>query len=344
MDASLFGDACPGTSKYMEVHYTCRSLEQATTTPRPIPPWHRELGATPATQRTTTTSRRPTTATTPKSTTTTSVARTTAAARVTQSVNGVQVMREDLPVDDHEVLVLRGEEDEDKEGYCHPETARNLFWDWTAPGKDSVQPCPPGTAGFASRRCQTDSNWSSQGPDLSKCQSLWLARLESRLHAGGAVAPIARELAALTETKTVYGGDLPVAAALVGGLVHRLRQDLYTVSMEEKEAEAEGLLQNVLRAASNVLSDEQRAAWFDVSEEQRSSHATALVLGVEDAALLLAETVNNEKSIIEATDNVVASIRIMRRKSVKDQVRKEIKYQLLLLMMKVAVVVLKCIL
>ena len=60
-------------------------------------------------------------------------------------------------------------------------------------------------------------------------------------------------------------------------------------------------------------------------------------------ALLLAETVNSEKSIIEATDNVLASIRIMRRKSVKDQVREEFKYQLLLLMMKVVVVVLNCI-
>ncbi|XP_037090639.1 LOW QUALITY PROTEIN: latrophilin Cirl-like [Pollicipes pollicipes] len=38
--AEKFGDSCPGTFKYIEVHYSCVSAASTTTTKRPHPPWY----------------------------------------------------------------------------------------------------------------------------------------------------------------------------------------------------------------------------------------------------------------------------------------------------------------
>ncbi|XP_059091088.1 latrophilin Cirl-like isoform X2 [Tigriopus californicus] len=44
VNSDIFGDPCPGTHKYMEVHYAC-SPKFITTTKRPFPPWFLESGA-----------------------------------------------------------------------------------------------------------------------------------------------------------------------------------------------------------------------------------------------------------------------------------------------------------
>ena len=38
VSSSLFGDPCPGTHKYVEIHYTCSP--KTDTTRRPLPPWY----------------------------------------------------------------------------------------------------------------------------------------------------------------------------------------------------------------------------------------------------------------------------------------------------------------
>ncbi len=222
------------------------------------------------------------------------------------------------PADDHPVVVLT--DGRYLEGHCPPRTARNLFWNWTEPGRESVQPCPPSTSFFARWRCGLGGKWEASGPDMSGCQSLWLSRLESRMHGGSSIDSIGAEMAALTETKDIYGGDIPVVTGIIQGLVHRLRQDIYVPSTrEEKEMKASELLQNVLKTASNLLDEALSEAWNDVSQEQRSTYATSLILGVEEIALLLAESINNEKNLIEATNNILSSIRVMRKKSATDQ-------------------------
>merc|ERR1719264_2353799 len=76
VSSALFGDPCPGTSKYVEVHYTCVPGQTPTpaTTPKPRPPWLLDLSATPSpswTPRTTTTTSTPQTTTLPPTTSTT---------------------------------------------------------------------------------------------------------------------------------------------------------------------------------------------------------------------------------------------------------------------------------
>merc|ERR1719273_2232449 len=44
------------------------------------------------------------------------------------------------------------------------------------------------------------------------------------------------------------------------------------------------------------------------------------MIALEENALLLAETINNEKNLAEATSNILTSVRIMRARGVYDQI------------------------
>ena len=45
VNSRVFGDPCPNTHKYVEVHYACAPKVSATTTKRPLPPWFLQSGA-----------------------------------------------------------------------------------------------------------------------------------------------------------------------------------------------------------------------------------------------------------------------------------------------------------
>ena len=45
VNSDVFGDPCPGTHKYVEVHYACKNKAAASTTKKPLPPWFLESGA-----------------------------------------------------------------------------------------------------------------------------------------------------------------------------------------------------------------------------------------------------------------------------------------------------------
>ena len=39
VSSDVFGDPCPNTRKYVEVHFACMPKVKTTTTKRPLPPW-----------------------------------------------------------------------------------------------------------------------------------------------------------------------------------------------------------------------------------------------------------------------------------------------------------------
>ena len=205
--------------------------------------------------------------------------------------------------------------------HCSPRNVRNLLWNWTKNGEVAIQVCPPGSSGFAKWKCGLDDEWATPTPNLGECQSMWLSRLESKMHRIGSIDSISSELAALTQTKSLYGGDIPIVISIIQGLADRLRQELLIItSKDEEEMKVSELLQNVMKTASNILGNDQRMAWLDLPEEKRSSFATNLLLGLEENALLLAEVINDERNLIEATNNVLASLRIMRARDAGDQI------------------------
>ena len=308
MSQALFGEPCPDTFKYVEVHYTCQPVISQSTTSHAIPPWLLDLSATPQPRRNPSTTTRQTTTTTTVTTTTTTPPTTPTSTTTDRTEEVVSEGKDNL-------LVL-----ETMINHCPPETTRNLFWNWTSAGELAIQPCPGGSSGFAKWRCGSDSGWFSASPDLGECQSHWVSRLEQRLRKEGDVLGVAEELAQGSLDKALYGGDLALVTQLLQSLAHKARQDLFSVvRQEEKEKTARRLVEATLKVGSNLLTNQQMLAWSDLEPVERAQIGSNLVLAIQENSFFLADTVNTEKNIIMMEDNLLSSVRIMRARELYDQ-------------------------
>merc|ERR1712209_394850 len=223
VDSNIFGDPCPGTNKYVEVHYTCEPIQTPATTPKALPPWLLDLAATPSTvpeiSSTSTTTTTTTTTTTFTTSTTTSSTTTPSTTSVRTVPNPLHPKPSERPSneiieDDQELQIL-----EEIVDHCPPKNSRGLYWNWTKMGEDAIQVCPQGSSGFARWSCGLDGMWSSERPNLGECQSLWLSRLEQRLQgATSSLNNVASDLATSTETKTLFVGDFNIVAKLMQAL------------------------------------------------------------------------------------------------------------------------------
>ena len=189
--------------------------------------------------------------------------------------------------------------------------------------------CPSGSTGFAKWACDhaniadrptfdNQVSWSTKGPTLAECRSLWLADLDSKLRGGlVSVSNVSKILAEKTgkintndahdPNDIVFGGDLVLGARMLKHMAERMHYDLQrTVNLEAREAMVTDLVQNVVKTASNLISDSSdiRQSWSDLSSDELGRAATALLIGLEENAFLLAETVTSEKIIIKPTDNI----------------------------------------
>jgi len=303
VNASVFGDPCPTTYKYMEVHYYCQQQFTTTAEPHAQPPWLLDLSATPPPRR------RPSTTTT----TTTTTSTTTSTASTTSTTT--QKPTEKTTEDNERLYVLESLVD-----HCPPVTVRNLFWNWTRSGDLAIQPCPGGSSGFAKWRCSTNGGWFSGSPDLSECESSWLTRLTARLREGEDVLDLASELADASSARTMYGGDVSRVAELMSSLAHRLRQDLFSIPSESEKERMTGELDKLLvETGSNLLEDSQSLGWADLDPASRASAGSDLVLALQENAFLHANSINVEQDVVTVENNIVAATRIMRAREIKDQ-------------------------
>ena len=72
----------------------------------------------------------------------------------------------------------------------------------------------------------------------------------------------------------------------------------------ERESMVTELVQNVVVTASNVLDRLNHVSWSDLSTDDVAGAATALMIGLEENAFLLAHSVSSEKIIIKPTNNI----------------------------------------
>ena len=188
--------------------------------------------------------------------------------------------------------------------------------------------CSSGSTGFAKWSCDHPDirdidhagsgkqvSWNSNGPTLAECRSLWLGELDSKLRSGlNSVSNVSKILAEKTagigENVGIFGGDLVLGARLLKHMAERMHYDLQrTVNLEAREAMVTDLVQNVVKTASNFISSDKddsqiRQSWTDLRPDERGRAATALLVGLEENAFLLAETVTSEKIIIKPTDKI----------------------------------------
>ena len=206
---------------------------------------------------------------------------------------------------------------EDQPHHCQPTTARNLAWNWTRSGDTAIQPCPPGTSGLARWVCggQDDLEavteaspvtWSSSQPDMSDCRSLSMTRLETKVEGGDLENVLSASLAHHTRSEIIYGGDVESAAAIMRTLSNRIQYLLQTQGDKfyNKAQYIQEVLLNMVRAASNLLSLANRAAWEDLATSRQVKAASALMQVLEENAFLFAETTEQEEVLVESSKNI----------------------------------------
>ncbi|KAG5891715.1 hypothetical protein JTB14_016098 [Gonioctena quinquepunctata] len=210
--------------------------------------------------------------------------------------------------------------------FCSPTTVRSLFWDWTKVNTTVIQPCPGGTTGFAKWHCQAlfdlrNPVWFPKNPDLSECRSVWLTSLEQRIIAGrDPLVSLTNELASVTSSKTLYGGDMMLTTKIIQKINEKMNKLLRTFADEgQREQFIVEMLANVAKTGSNLLDIFQHPSWLDLSYKEQMSVATYLLIGLEENAFLLADTVNSEKTVDKLFKNIMLSVRVLDLKSVDSE-------------------------
>ncbi|CAL4223886.1 unnamed protein product, partial [Meganyctiphanes norvegica] len=360
VSSEIFDDPCPGTYKYIEVHYSCGAATTTTTTARPRPPWllttRPPIWLPPALSTNFTTTAKPTTTTTTTTSTTTSSTTTTTTTTTTlppatspvllldDEQAAVETTQEDaVPTTSRAVAATIavpapsgpsvaapitpnittprsklpppmappavGSTDSDYESpWCPPSFVRGLLWNWTRGGDIAVQPCPGGASGWARRTCLS-KGWEDHS-DLSECRSVWLNTMESRVEAKDSLLNIANDLATVTGSKALYGGDLTTTARLLSTLAtHMVDHALAFPDPRQREALVTEMLQAVLTTGSSLLAEGMTGPWGDLSAKERHHAVTKLMVALEEAAFLLADAIPPDNEVAHYKSHILASVR-----------------------------------
>ncbi|XP_030748603.1 latrophilin Cirl isoform X2 [Sitophilus oryzae] len=211
--------------------------------------------------------------------------------------------------------------------HCNATSMPNMFWKSTKVNETAVQPCPPGTTGFAKWRCieipmSPYPKWSPANPDLSECRSVWLTSLDQRILAGkDLLMTIISDLASVTGSKVLYGGDMALTTKIIQRITEKMAQDIQTFpDTRQREEIVSDMLSYVAKTSSNLLDVSQHSSWKELSYRDQMSVATSLLIGLEENAFLLADTVTSKKTVNKEFKNILLSVRILDTKSLTDEV------------------------
>ena len=198
--------------------------------------------------------------------------------------------------------------------HCAPTVSRSLAWNWTLAGDTAIQPCPPGTTGLARWSCPPLSHslasltWASPQPDMSDCRSVSLTELEAGVERGDLENVLSASLAHHTNTNTqpLYGGDVESVVAIMRTLASRIQYLLQTQGDKfyNKSQYIQEVLLNMVRAASNLLSTENREAWSDLHPSRQIKAASALISALQETAFLFVSVTDTQEILVESSNNI----------------------------------------
>lgn len=172
----------------------------------------------------------------------------------------------------------------------------------------AVQPCPGGASGWARRPCNS-ANWA--GPaDLSECRSVWLATLETRANSHDSLLGVATDLATVTASKALYGGDLTTTARLLSTLATRMTEHLNDFpDARQRQALVTEMLQAALSTGSALLAAGMAGPWGDLVVHERRHAVTQLMVALEEASFLLADSLQAGTEAAHFKSHVLVSAR-----------------------------------
>lgn len=157
---------------------------------------------------------------------------------------------------------------------------------------------------------------------------MWLTSLDSRIEENDSIINIANDMSQVrrnrlqsllfypshiltslhsqvTSSKTLYGGDMMTTTSIVKKITERISKNIQTFpDPQQREAIVTELLQSVVKTTSNLLDSSQDASWKDLSHREQMRVATSLLVGLEENAFLLADTVIREKTVVQAVKNI----------------------------------------
>lgn len=206
--------------------------------------------------------------------------------------------------------------------HCLAGLSRDLFWNYTEVGQKATQACPNGSKGRAVWTCVRQEGvpqWIPPKPDFSDCQSLWMSNLTNRLNKGDAVVGIAAELESKTRSLVLYGGDVYRATELINQLVLKMEAVVEQFPDQRQRSQIiKELLISMQDSCSNLLRKNHQDSWLELRPNIRIEAATALIYTLERTSLLLADTKSTASDYIRAHDYIYLAIHTRDAKDLLD--------------------------
>ncbi|ROT76135.1 putative latrophilin Cirl-like isoform X4, partial [Penaeus vannamei] len=177
-------------------------------------------------------------------------------------------------------------------------------------------PCSRARGGASGWRAAPVTRWAGGPADLSECRSVWLTTLTARAHTNDAVLAVAHDLATVTGSRALYGGDVTATARLLNSLARRMADDVSNFpDRDQREALVTELVGAAIATGSHLMGG-QRDAWADLRPPEHRAAATALLLGLEEAAFLLADNLHHEKTVNHAESNILLRLQVVETRNV----------------------------
>jgi latrophilin 1 len=172
--------------------------------------------------------------------------------------------------------------------------------------------CPLGTRGEARWKCSTEGeDWDTPSPDLSHCRSIWLLKIHDQLKKKSvSVVHLAKEMSHYTASNPLYGGDVLALIDAIGVITEKMLYELSDIpTLEQREAVVMEIVQSVIKTASIMVSESNRAAWMDLQDDGgvgrgRKRTLTHFTSALKNAGLLLPMAVRENQEVTVSSPNI----------------------------------------
>jgi hypothetical protein len=133
--------------------------------------------------------------------------------------------------------------------------------------------------------------------DSYACFFLVLFLAAFQLKSQESAMTVASDLAQVTGSKILYGGDVWQSAELISGLA-RILGDSGDLT------QAREVMSAIVRSTSHLLGKDQSSCWLDLPMEQRGAAVTQLLVSLEDTAFSIAQSMPIDQAEIFAEENL----------------------------------------
>ncbi|VDK42153.1 unnamed protein product [Anisakis simplex] len=143
--------------------------------------------------------------------------------------------------------------------HCEAISSRYIDWPKTEVGKLARMGCPIGSSGYAEWKCELDGKWNKRGADLSRCVSSWSLRISEDAELAEDIVDrieTLREIQQMTRKEELLGGDLIVLSKAINQSIPLNFDD---------SANADLSMELVVESVNNMAKTSQESAWNDLS-------------------------------------------------------------------------------